>query len=334
MKLRIDQLPQHLKGGLQPIYFISGDEPLQIMEASDRIRRAAREQGFSERQVMDVDRQFDWNQLLDAANSMSLFAEQRILELRLPSGKPGKQGGQALQDYAARPADDAVLMITAGKLEGSSKNTKWFKTLDKAGVVIQCWPVNAVELPRWIARRLQQHGLTADGDAIALLAEKVEGNLLAAAQEIDKLALLYGQGNLNVEQMGAAVADSSRYTIYDLVDSALAGDLPRTSRIVGSLKNEGVEATLALWAISREVRLITQILEAGTSADAAMAKYRVWDNRKALLRKALSRHPANRWKMLLKRCARIDRVIKGVETGRPWDELLSVTTQIARSYQN
>ena len=331
MKMRVDQLKRHLQDGLQPIYFISGDEPLQVMEATDAVRQAARKQGFTEREVMDVDKQFDWNQLSDSANSLSLFAEQRILELRLPTGKPGKVGGQALQDYAARPADDAILIISAGKLDGSSKNTKWFKSLDKAGVVLQCWPLSSAELPRWIGQRMQQKGLTADADAIALLSEKVEGNMLAAAQEVDKLVLLYGQTHIDVAQLGAAVSDSSRYSIYDLVDSALAGELSRTSHIVGSLKNEGVEATLALWAITREVRLVASIAEADSSADAAMAKLRVWDSRKTLLRKALSRHPANRWKMLLKRCARIDKVIKGVEAGRPWDELLTVSTQIART---
>jgi len=258
------------------------------------------------------------------------FAEKRILELRLPTGKPGKIGSKVLQEYAQRPADDAILIISSGKLESSAKNTKWFKTLDQQGVIIQCWPINADQLPGWINQRLQSKGIAPDTQAIQLLADRVEGNLLAAAQEVDKLFLLCGAGKLSVEQMASAVADSARYNIYDLVDSALAGDVVRTARIVGSLKNEGVEPVLMLWALSREVRLLTRIAEANMSTDVAMAKQRVWDNRKSLVRKALSRHSKARWQLFLKRCAKIDKVIKGVEAGRAWDELLMLSTQIAQ----
>ncbi len=330
MKVRPDQLERHLKNSLGAIYFVCGDEPLQLMEASDCIRTEARKRDYTEREIMDVDAQFDWNQLLDAANSLSLFAEKRILELRLPSGKPGRIGSKILQEYAQRPADDAILIISSGKLESSAKNTKWFKTLDQQGVVIQCWPVNAEQLPGWINNRLQLKGIAADREAVQLLADRVEGNLLAAAQEVDKLFLLHGAGKLNFEQTAGAVADSARYSIYDLVDSALMGDVVRTSRIIGGLKNEGVEPILMLWALSREVRQITKISEASISIDAAMAKQRVWENRKALMRKALSRHSGARWKLFLKRCAKIDKVIKGVEPGRAWDELLMLSTQIAQ----
>jgi DNA polymerase-3 subunit delta len=331
MKVRPDQLPQALQKNFAPLYFISGDEPLQVMECADAVRARARELGFSEREVMDVDNSFDWSLLLDAANSMSLFAEQRILELRLPSAKPGKQGGQALQDYAQRPADDAVLIITAGKLEGGSRNSKWFKSLEQTGVVVQCWPVAPHELPRWVAQRMASKGIQASQDAIMLIVERVEGNLLAAAQEIDKLFLLYGAGSVDLQQVTAAVADSARYSIYDLVDSALIGDSVRTSRIVSGLKSEGVEPVLALWALSRELRMLTDIAQANMPQDAALAKAGVWENRKALVRKALSRHPLLRWQQFLRRCARIDKVIKGVEAGRPWDELLALSMQVARN---
>jgi len=330
MKVRPDQLDRHFKSDLAAIYFICGDEPLQVMESADQIRAMARQRDYTEREVMDVDAQFDWSQLLDSANSMSLFAEKRILELRLPTGKPGKVGSKILQEYAQRPADDAILIISSGKLESSSKNTKWFKTLDQQGVVIQCWPVNVDQLPGWINQRLQSKGIAADRDAVQLLADRVEGNLLAAAQEVDKLFLLHGAGKLNVEQTAAAVADSARYSIYDLVDNALAGDVVRTARIIGGLKNEGVEPVLMLWALSREVRMMAKISEANISPDTVMSKLRVWENRKALIRKALSRHGAGRWKFFLKRCAKIDRVIKGVEQGRAWDELLMLSTQIAQ----
>ncbi len=330
MKVRPDQLERHLKNDLAAIYFVCGDEPLQVMESTDRIRAQARKLEYSEREVMDVDAQFDWNQLLDAGNSMSLFAEKRILELRLPTGKPGKVGSKILQEYAQRPADDAVLIISAGKLDSSAKNTKWFKTLDQQGVVIQCWPINTDQLPNWINQRLLSKGIAADREAVQLLADRVEGNLLAAAQEVDKLFLLHGAGKINFEQTAAAVADSSRFSIYDLVDTALMGDVARTAKIIGGLKNEGVEPVLMLWALSREVRTIAKIAEANVPVDAAMSQHRIWDNKKTLIRKALARHRAPRWKLFLKRCAKIDKVIKGVEPGRAWDELLMLSTQIAQ----
>ncbi len=330
MKVRPDQLERHLKGELAAIYFVNGDEPLLVMESTDRIRAEARKQDYTEREVMDVDAQFDWNLLLDAGNSLSLFAEKRILELRMPSGKPGKTGSQILKEYAERPADDAILIISSGKLEGSAKNTKWFKTLDQQGVVIQCWPVSPQQLPGWISQRLQSKGMSADRDALQLLAERVEGNMLAAAQEVDKLFLLYGEGQLSFEQTATAVADSARYNIYDLVDCALEGDVARTSRIVSGLKSEGVEPVLMLWALSREIRQLARIAEDSLSADAAMSRLRVWESRKPLLKKALARHRAPRWKLFLKRCAKIDKVIKGVEQGRAWDEVLMLSTQIAQ----
>ncbi|TNF36589.1 MAG: DNA polymerase III subunit delta [Gammaproteobacteria bacterium] len=330
MKIRPDQLAQHLKSDLLPVYLVSGDEPLQVMECSDAIRARARDWGCTEREVMTADQHFDWSLLLDAGNSLSLFAEKRILELRMNNG-PGKTGSPVLQQYLERPAEDAILLITCGKLDGSSKNSKWFKALDQLGAVIQCWPVAAHELARWIEQRMRSKGLKPDAAAVSLLVERVEGNLLAAAQEIDKLVLLYGEKTITADDITAAVADSARYTIYDLVDSMLQGDLPRTARIVGGLQNEGVEQTLALWALSREIRLLNRLAESGLAPDAAMLREKVWDNRKALLKRALSRHNLPRLRNFLKRCARIDKVIKGVEAGRPWDEILLLTTQFAQT---
>lgn len=329
MIIRPDQLGQHLKRDLLPVYLVSGDEPLQVMECSDAIRARARDWGCTEREVMDADQHFDWSLLLDAGNSMSLFAEKRILELRMNAG-PGKSGSPVLLQYLERPAEDAILLITCGKLDASSKNTKWFKALDQLGGVVQCWPIASHELPRWIEQRMRAKGMQPDAAAVSLLVERVEGNLLAAAQEIDKLLLLYGEKTISVEDVTAAVADSARYTIYDLVDCMLQGDLPRTARIVTGLQNEGVEQVLALWALTREIRLLTRIAESGLAPDAAMARERVWDNRKALVKRALSRHNLPKLHSFLKRCARIDRVIKGMEAGRPWDEILLLTTQFAK----
>jgi DNA polymerase-3 subunit delta len=331
MKLRPDQIAAQVQKNLLPLYFISGDEPLQVMESSDTVRAAARAQGYTEREVLDADESsFDWQHLLDASNCLSLFAEKRILELRLPSGKPGKQGSEVLQAYASRPAEDAVLIVTAGKLESASKNSKWFKALDDAGAMVQCWPISAAELPRWIEQRMRARKLQPQHDAAVMLAERVEGNLLAAAQEIDKLVLLYGEAPIGAQQILDAVADSARYSIYDWVDAMLSADMPRTVRIADGLQNEGEEPVLALWAMNRELRALLNMSESGLPPDAAVIQARVWDNRKLIVMKALRRHSASRWKMFLKRCARIDRVIKGVEPGRAWDELRVLSAQIAK----
>jgi len=330
VKIRPDQLSQHLQEKLAPLYLISGDEPLQLMEAADQIRAKARELGYSERTVMDVDKDFDWNTLTEESNSLSLFAEQRILELRLPTGKPGKQGGAALVEYASRPAEDTVLMITAGKLDKTASNSKWYKSLDAIGVTLQSWPVDTYALPGWIEKRCVMKGLHPDKEAVRMLVERVEGNLLAAAQEIEKLSLLVDAGTLNAQQVTDAVADSSRFNIYDLSDAALSGDIARTSHIISGLQDEGIEAVLVLWALSRDIRTLLAAAEnMQTSADSALAKAGVWSKRLPVMKKALSRHNQHSLKQLLSMCATTDRVIKGLERGKTWHELYKLCLFLA-----
>lgn len=332
MRLRFDQINSHLQKGLEPLYLICGDEPLQLMEASDAIRAAARERGFSDREVLDVGKGFDWNQLLAASDSLSLFAERKLIELRLPSAKPGTDGAKALVAYCDNPASDNLLLISCGKLDKRQQQSKWFKALEKAGVVIQVWPVEPRELPGWIQRRMMALGLTADAEAARLLAERVEGNLLAAAQEIDKLVLLYGEGELTVDQLEEAVADSSRFDIFELVDTALSGDTVRTSRIIEGLRGEGVEPVLVSWALAREVRSLAEMAAGQTKGEpieAVMKRFRVWQKRLGPVRAGLKRHNLRRWHQFLKRAGRIDRIIKGVEPGNPWDELLQLSLLIA-----
>lgn len=330
MKIRPDQLSQHLEKNLAPLYLISGDEPLQVMEASDQVRTMARERGYSERTVMDVDKDFDWNTLTEESNSLSLFAEQRILELRMPGAKPGKPGGAALVQYAARPADDTVLIITAGKLDKTASNSKWYKALDALGVTVQCWPVDSYALPGWIEKRCISKGLHPDKEAVRFLMERVEGNLLAAAQEIEKLSLLVDSGRLDAEQVTAAVADSSRFNIYDLSDAALTGDIARTSHIIAGLQDEGVEAVLVLWALTREIRTLLAAAESSQqSVDSALAKAGVWSKRVPLMKKALAKHNQQSLKRLISMCARTDRVIKGMEQGKSWDELYNLCLFLA-----
>ena len=258
MKLRFEQLSEHLQQGLRPIYLLSGDEPLQLGEAADAIRAQARAQGFAEREVMHVEAGFDWNALAAASDTLSLFAEQRLIDLRLPSGKPGKEGGAALAEYAANPPQDTVLLITSGKLDKNAAKAKWYKALDSAGVTLQVWPVEANQLPRWVGQRMRARGLSASPEAAQLLAERVEGNLLAAAQEIEKLLLLYGESSVDAEMVEQGVADSARYDIFELVDTALLGDAPRVARIMEGLHGEGVEPILILWALVREIRALEE----------------------------------------------------------------------------
>lgn len=332
MKVYPEKLAAHLAKGLAPIYLISGDEPLAQMECADAVRRRAAELGHSSREVYHADREFDWNDLNTASNSLSLFADQRLLDLRLPSGKPGKDGGQALRDYAARPADDAVLLITAGKLDRSGTNSAWFKAIDKVGVVVQVWPVEARELPAWVERRMRQRGLDPSREAAQLIAERVEGNLLAAAQEIDKLVLLHEGGQVDAESVLAAVSDSARYSIYDLADAALAGDAARSARILYGLRGEGVEPVLILWALAREVRSAANVADAvlrGTPQNVAMQKAGVWRNRQMPLSQALRRVGPDGWQALVGRAARAELVLKGAKQGQLWDELLDLALGMA-----
>ena len=330
MKLYPDKLNAHLKSDLLPIYFFSGDEPLQLGEAADAVRRVAREQGYTEREVMHAERGFDWNELSAASNAMSLFAEKRVIDLRLPTGKPGKDGGAALAEYAERPPEDTVLLITSGKVDKRSQSAKWYKALDKVGVTLQVWPVETNDMPRWLDQRLRSRGLQPERDAARLIAERVEGNLLAAAQEVDKLLLLNGEGPLSAEQVEAAVADSARFDVFGLVDAALTGDVSRLTRMLDGLRGEGVEPILVLWALTREIRSLADMaaqIEAGKGIEGVLS--RVWGKRKGPVKAGLQRHNRVRWQQMLRRAARLDRVIKGAAVGNAWDELLQLSLMMA-----
>ena len=332
MRQRPEQLAAHLQQSLAPIYLVCGDEPLQVTEAADAIRAAAREAGHDERQVFHVESGFDWDQLAAAADNLSLFAERRLIELRMPTGKPGDAGSKALTAYAANAPEDTVLLITAGRLDKRQQQSKWFKALESAGAVVQVWPVDAKALPGWIAERMRGRGLQPNQEAARLLAEKVEGNLLAAAQEVEKLALLYGEAEVDEAAVAAAVSDSSRYDVFELVDTALSGDAARVVRVVDGLRGEGTEPTLVLWALGREVRALAAMaaeVAGGAPPDAVMGKHQVWSRRKGPVGAALKRAGPNRWRGLLQRAARTDRIIKGAEWGNAWEELLQLALLMA-----
>jgi len=332
MQVKAENLAQQLKKGLAPIYLIYGDELLLVQETADAIRAAARAQDFSEREVFTVDREFDWNQLIESSNNLSLFAERRILEVRMPTGKPGDAGGKALREYASRPAEDTLLLIVSGKLDAQQRKSKWVTDLEAAGVGIPIWPVSPQQLPQWIQARMQSRGLRPTSEAAQLLAERVEGNLLACAQEIDKLKLLLGDGSVDVAAVTAAVADSARFDVFGLVDSALAGEAERSVRMLSGLRGEGVEPVVVVWALARELRSLAAMaweISRGATASAVMGRHRVWSTRQAVVGKALGRLGADAGFNLLSDCARLERVVKGRAPGKPWDELVQLCLRLA-----
>lgn len=330
--MRPDQLAARLRSRLAPLYLVFGEELLQAQEAADAIRAAARAQGYAERECLTVETGFDWAQLRQRAASRSLFASRRLLELRLGSAKPGEAGAKALSDYAAQPAEDTVLLITAGKLDWSTQKSRWFTALDAAGLVVQSALIEPAQWLAWIERRLRQRGLHPTPEAAALLAERMEGNLLAAVQEIEKLALLATGPTLSIEAVAAATSDSARYSIYDFVDAALHGQPERVARILSSLREEGIDPVLINWALHQEVRRLAMLAFAqsrGQSVEAKLAELKIWEKRKPLLRQALQRLNWPKARELLCGCARADRAIKGAELGAPWDELLANGLRLA-----
>lgn len=326
MKLQAEQLGEQLKRRLAPVYLLSGDEPLQLTEASDAVREAAKAAGYVTRELFYADAGFDWGLLREAADSFSLFGEPRLLDLRLPA-KPDKAGAAALLRYAERPPEDALLAVTLPKLTAADQKARWFQAIEKLGVVVQVWPLEGKKLLDWLDRRLNSRGLLADQSGLRALAARVEGNLLAAAQEIEKLHILHGRGRLDDDQILKAVADSARYDVFGLAEEILRGQPARAYRVLMGLKAEGVAAPLALWALTREVRLVAAIAAeraAGASAAAAFAKHKVWEKRQATLELALRRLDRNALHRALLLAAKADRVIKGMEVGDEWDALLAV----------
>lgn len=321
MKVYPDKLDQQLGRGTAPIYLVHGDEPLQIDEVSDRLRSHARSEGFDERTVIVANHDDDWQLLRSAGDSLSLFAERRLVELRLPTGKPGRVGGEALKNWAANPPPDVLLLISSAKLDRGGASSAWFKAIDSVGVTIAVWPVDADRLPEWLRARLARHGLHATPEALSLIAERVEGNLLAAAQEAERLALLYPAGELDVGKVVAAVADSARYSINDLVPAVLRGDAARAVRILRGLEATGEQPVLVLWALSAEIRAGARVAEAqaaGAGMDAAMKGAGVWPKRQADLKQAVARHDAAQWLRFLSEATKLDRHTKGQEPGNVW----------------
>lgn len=331
-KLNVEQLMKGLGKQLSPVYLITGDEPLMVQESCDAVRAAARDAGFNERELYHTDGGFQWPQLLHSANSMSLFAERKIIEVRVHNGKPGDAGSKAIVEYCRSPAEDNLLLLVCPKLERASQNSKWYKAVDSIGAVVTIWPINPKQLPRWIDQRLQRAGIRADSQAIDILASRVEGNLLAAAQEIEKLKLVAQDGFIDSQTMANAVVDSARYDVFGLVDKALGGNAQGAAATLNGLRGEGSEPTIILWALSREIRALMalkQALSSGQPLEAVARRHGIFDNRLPLIRDALQRLQAPTLHLLIKECAYVDRAIKGMAAGDCWGILLDVVLTLS-----
>jgi DNA polymerase-3 subunit delta len=337
MELKLDRLQRQLAGEpLRPVYLVAGAEPLLVQEAADAIRARAREEGYGEREVYDVDAHFDWNELAMGMASLSLFATRRLFELRLPTGRPGKEGGEALRKYCEQPPPDTVLLVL-GQEWSKSHAGKWSEAIASKGHALPIYPLKAHELGDWLERRLRSRGLTATPEAVRRLADQVEGNLLAAAQEVDKLALLVGSqpGSsvpaIDVVQMEQLVSDSSRFDVFKLVDAALGGEAARAVRMLAALRAEGEHVAGLMPMLAKEILALGSLSRAAQASGipAALREARVWESKQPLYRRALERHPPSRWDVFAAACGQIDAVAKGRGDGDPWLQLERLLLAIA-----
>ncbi len=331
MQLKGDQLAQHLARELRPLYVLYGDEPLLVIEAADAIRARARETGFNEREVLTVLPQFDWGQLLAAGGNLSLFGERKLIDLRIPNGKPGKEGSSALQSWCQNLSDDTLLLITLPGIDWKEEKSAWFISLVQAGVVIKLTPPGHLELPGWIAMRLRRQQQSAPMEGLQFMADHVEGNLLAAHQEIQKLGLLYPTGELSLAQIRSAVLNVARFDLDDLRESLLTGDLPRVTRTVHGLFQEGEAPQLILWAFTEEIRALRTIrsgLDSGKPIDALLKEAKVWGPRAIPVKKAIQRLSTATLTQALREAADIDRLSKGLGQGDIQEAFLRLSMRL------
>ena len=326
MRLVPETLARSLGQALAPAYLLAGDEPLLVGEAADAIRTQARVAGFTGRDVMFIERGFDWGTLRAEQNSLSLFAERRVLELRLAQPKPGVEGSKALVAVLSEPSPDLLILLITDKIAWADRSSAWVKAFEAHGACVDADQLLPEQLPAWITMRMRRSGLEPGPDAAELLAERCEGNLVAAHQEIEQLRLLVGAGPVSLEQVAAAVANSARYHVFQLGECLLAGDAARALRILDGLAGEGEEPTLVLWCIAEELRSILQ--SAPGVAGAARRTQRGGRRRQELLRSAASRVPRERALALLASAGRLDAIIKGPRKDEAWGLLARLATEL------
>jgi DNA polymerase III subunit delta len=325
MQISPNRLNERLNAhGLEAVYFFHGEEPLQLAECADAVRRRAAEDGIDERIVFNADTGIDWQALLGESNAMSLFATRRLVEIRLGSRKPDKDGIDVLEQLTSAAQSDDVLLISAAKFDARARNAKWFKTLEQHSVCVMTRDLKQNALPAWLNQRARRLGKQLTATAAELIADRVEGNMLAAAQEVEKLCLLVEGREIGESEVISAVSDSARYDVFQLADAVLAGELPRAIRIVRGLREEGTEAVLVNWALGRELRQLAAMGAArsrGKQIDAVMDQFRVWKTRRKFIARALDRFNLDELSALLAYANHTDTVIKGARDGNPWDAL-------------
>lgn len=336
MELRPEQLAsQPASQALAPVYLIAGPETLRVLEAADAVRARARADGISEREVFDADgRDFDWDQLDATFNAPSLFSARRLVELRLPTGKPGKEGGEVISQFCANPAPDVILLITCNEWSKAHQG-KWAEAVNRVGVLSVAWAIKPHELPDWIERRLRQQGLRADPAAVQRLAERVEGNLLAAAQEIDKLALLASGQTLDVDTMESLVADAARYDVFRLLEATFSGQPAAVLRMLAGLRGEGEAVAALMPMVIREMlstAALARVQARGGNLAAEMKSRGIWESRQAPFKRALQRHPeAKRWERFVAEAGLVDRMAKGRADGDAWLGLERLLVAVAEA---
>jgi len=323
LKLTFDTLRTHLDGEPARAYLVSGDEGLLVGEAADAIRARVKRAGFEEREVHFIERVADWDEVRASSNNLSLFGSRKLIELRLPSGKPGVGGSNAIVELLKDVSPDNVYLMITGKLERESQSAAWVKAFEGAGAWLPVWPIEVSRMPQWLRARAAKLELTLDDDAVRFIVERTEGNLLAAQQELEKLRLLASGKTIDLAAAQAGIGDSARYDVFQLGEAALGADLPRALRILAGLRSEGVEPTLALWSLSREIHNVW-----GTTQNDGSG-YRAWQKPSAALENAKRRAGKLPYARLAVRTARADRMIKGQQRGDAWDEMTLMIIEFA-----
>jgi len=335
MRIKAEQLDQHLQKQPAQLYTVFGNEPLLIIEATDLIRNKARRMGFTEHEVFTIDNHFRWPEILNASCSPSLFGDRKIIDIRIPSGKPGKEGGKTLEHYCLTLQKTIITLITLPKMDKQSQSAKWFKALENAGVMIPVYAVELAQLPVWIKHRLNMQQQTVDKDTLHFIAHQVEGNLLAANQEIQKLALLYPQGNLTFEQVKNAILDVARYDVYQLTDAIVTANPARYTRILSGLQGEGAAPPLILAVLSEQIRQLIFLrkgLDQGLPPSQLLKTVRIWGERQNAFVATAKRIPIRRLLHCMVHAAEIDRINKGVASGNAtdaWNGLLQLGLSLA-----
>lgn len=325
MQVSANNLKAHLgRKGVERAYLVFGDEPLQAVESTDLVRASARAAGITERLLFDVEAGFDWQRLNAEANEMSLFAEQRLIEVRLAACKPDKAGSVVIADLLSREDSQDVFLFSAEKLDRNAQKSRWFKAIDGAGVTVQVRQIKASQLDQWIRQRAIALDINLAATGAELIAIRAEGNLLAAAQELDKLSLLVDKSEIDAAAVLKLTVDSARFDVFGLVDVSLAGDSAKAVRMLRGLREEGTEPVVIGWALNRELRALVHMagdIAAGNPLQSVLKQHNVWSSRASIVTRALKRADLRRLTQMFRDTMQIDKIVKGAATGNPWDEL-------------